>query len=254
MTSPAIPSPPKTAPSDTVTSNLVTSNTVTNDLVTSNLVTSDFVTSAFDIQGYPPLQQTSELAFAGRSNVGKSSLINALLRRQKLARTSNTPGCTQGINFYTLRHKDTTLCSLADLPGYGYARVSRKTSSQWQRLSWHYLEHRAPLRSVFLLLDSRRGIGEKDEAFMDMMDVWGVSCQLVLTKVDKISQAQLAKSVADITARATKHATVQTRLFPVSSRSRQGLEVLWARMTEYFTPHLETQPTQATHKAHNKTS
>ena len=124
-----------------------------------------------------------EVAFIGRSNVGKSSLINALVRQKDCARVSKTPGRTQQINFFTIADKIT----LVDLPGYGYAAISHSTRKAWDNLILHYLEKRQNLRRVFLLLDSRHGIKKNDEEIMQILDAAAVTYQILLTKIDKIS-------------------------------------------------------------------
>lgn len=130
-----------------------------------------------------------EVCFGGRSNVGKSSLLNALCRRRQLARTSNTPGRTQLIHFYALGEALT----LVDLPGYGYAKASREKVGNWTRLVRDYLAGRAPLRRALVLVDARRGIGRSDAEVMDLLDTAAVAYQVVLTKADKPRPGELAR-------------------------------------------------------------
>ena len=163
-----------------------------------------------------------EIAFAGRSNVGKSSLVNALTGRRTLARTSNTPGRTRQINFFSL---DTRLM-LVDLPGYGYAEASKIEVRRWSALLRSYLQTRAALRRVCLLIDSRHGIKEIDHPLMLMLDDAGVSYQIVLTKTDKLGANELAliaeRTRAEMTARAAAH----PELHLTSALKRQGIAAL----------------------------
>jgi len=142
------------------------------------------------------LPETShvEIAFAGRSNVGKSSLINALTNQKGLARTSNTPGRTQELNFFMLApQRGDGAAWLVDLPGYGYARESKDKIAAWNKLLNAYLRGRPNLRRVFMLVDSRHGLKANDLAMMDDLDVAAVSYQVVLTKIDKIKKGQLER-------------------------------------------------------------
>lgn len=157
-----------------------------------------------------------EVAFAGRSNVGKSSLLNALTGRKTLARTSNTPGRTQQINFFNLADR----LMLADLPGYGYAKVSKSLSREWNILLRTYLRGRAPLRRVCVLVDSRHGVKDNDREIMDMLDESAVNYMVVLTKADKIRKsaqaAVLEKTQAALAARAAAFP------FPLLTSSEKG--------------------------------
>ncbi len=173
-----------------------------------------------------PATVLPEIAFAGRSNVGKSSLINALTRRKGLARTSNTPGRTQEINFFDLDNR----LMVADLPGYGYARVSRSKVEEWTHVVRLYLKGRAQLRRVMLLIDSRHGLKSSDEDIMKMMDVAAVSYQIVLTKADKITKGALEKLVAAINDKAKLHTALHPEVIATSSRKGAGIDVLRARL------------------------
>ena len=137
-----------------------------------------------------------EVAFAGRSNVGKSSLINALTGRRALARTSQTPGRTQQINFFDLGGR----LMLVDLPGYGYAKAPKSTVAAWQRLVRQYLRGRSALRRICVLIDARHGFKEVDREFMDMLDEAAVAYQVVLTKVDQLRAGELPDLLATVAA------------------------------------------------------
>lgn len=151
-----------------------------------NFNTCEFVTSAVSVETLP-ISDLPEMAFIGRSNVGKSSLINALTNRKNLAKTSNTPGRTRQLNFFRVPEK----LMIVDLPGYGYAKVSKKEVKAWTRLIKDYLRGRRPLRRVFLLVDSRHGLKPSDLEFMELMADSAVSNQIVLTKIDKIKAGEL---------------------------------------------------------------
>ena len=148
----------------------------------------DFVLSVANLNQLPDGDRV-EVAFAGRSNVGKSSLINALFGQKKLAKTSSTPGRTQQLNYFNLDDK----LYLVDLPGYGFAKAPKDIVKNWQKLINSYLVGRATLRRVFLLIDSRHGIKKIDEEIMEMLDKAAVTYQIVLTKIDKISTKELEK-------------------------------------------------------------
>ncbi len=146
----------------------------------------EFIAGAASVEQIPSNIFMPEVAFAGRSNVGKSSLINALVGRKGCARVSKTPGRTQQINFFSIGKK----ISLVDLPGYGYAAVSKKTRTVWNDLIYTYLLGRQNLRRIFLLIDSRHGFKDSDKKIMDLLDDAAVVYQIVLTKIDKISNVQ----------------------------------------------------------------
>ncbi len=172
-----------------------------------------------------------EIAFAGRSNVGKSSLLNALVRQNTLARTSNTPGRTREINFFNLGEQ----MMLADLPGYGYARVSKAQVKQWTGLVDAYLKGRANLRRTCVLIDSRHGLKESDRGVMAMLDNAAQPYQVVLTKVDKVKAGYLEDLEGKITQEISKHPAAHPIIPKTSSRKGHGiaeLRALLATLTE----------------------
>ena len=169
-----------------------------------------------------PVDGLPEIAFAGRSNVGKSSLVNALTGRRMLARTSNTPGRTRQINFFDLGGR----LMLVDLPGYGYADAPKTAIKGWTGLVRRYLRTRAALRRVCLLLDSRHGIKEVDRPLMDMLDDSGVSYQIVLTKTDKAVAGELVRVVERITAELATHTAAYPEIHLTSALERRGIAEL----------------------------
>jgi GTP-binding protein len=173
-----------------------------------------------------PVGTLPEVAFAGRSNVGKSSLVNALTGRKTLARVSNTPGRTREINFFRLG--DTLM--LADLPGYGFARASKTESERWAGLIFEYLRGRPNLRRVILLIDSRRGLLTSDIELMTLLDRAAVSYQLVLTKTDKLKAAELAAVVSRVTAQSRKHGAAHPQTLATSAQSGAGIPELRAEL------------------------
>ena len=183
----------------------------------------EFVKGVVAMPGLP-LADRLEVCFAGRSNVGKSSLINALTNRKNLARASNTPGRTQEINFFALG--DTRY--LVDLPGYGYAEAPLAVVAKWQALLKSYLAGRANLRRVFVLVDSRHGIKDVDEEILKLMDRSAVAFQVVLTKVDKISLAEKAAVIEQVKGALGKHVAAYPEIIVTSSEKGEGIETLRA--------------------------
>ncbi|WP_422021954.1 ribosome biogenesis GTP-binding protein YihA/YsxC [Pyruvatibacter mobilis] len=177
-----------------------------------------------------PMGDRPEFAFAGRSNVGKSSLINALTGRKDLARTSNTPGRTQEINFFTLPENDPDGVYLVDLPGYGYARESKSKVRAWNSLITNYLAGRASLRRVFVLIDSRHGVKANDEEIFKLMDTAAVSYQVVLTKADKPKKGELEKVIESTEAVMRKHVAAHPHVLVTASRTGDGLKLVRAEI------------------------
>lgn len=177
-----------------------------------------------------PEPTVPEIAFAGRSNVGKSSLINALVNRNNLARASNTPGRTQELNFFDVG--EPALFRIVDMPGYGYAKAPIKTVQQWRYLINDYLRGRAVLKRVFVLIDSRHGIKEVDHEIMKMLDAAAISYRIVLTKTDKIKATDLAAVEADTMAKLRKHVAAYPDLSITSAEKRGGIDELRSAVLE----------------------
>jgi GTP-binding protein len=173
-----------------------------------------------------------EVAFAGRSNVGKSSLINALTGRRALARASNTPGRTRQLNFFDLAGRLT----LVDMPGYGYAQAGKQVKADWQGLMFDYLRGRPTLRRVVLLLDSRVEVKESDRAVMALLDRAAVAYQIVLTKADGVKPAALAAKQAEAEALARKHPAAYPLVLATSADKREGFERLRAELAAFAEP------------------
>ena len=183
-----------------------------------------FVKGAVALTGMPDGDRP-EIAFAGRSNVGKSSLINALCNRKNLARASNTPGRTQEINFFDLADGK---FYIADLPGYGFAEAPKKNVDVWSRLNLSYLRKRPSLRRVFLLIDARRGVGEVDRGIMEQLDSSAVQYQVVLTKSDKIKKAELVEVIEATKAALMQQPAAHPHVITTSSEKGLGLPELRA--------------------------
>jgi len=185
----------------------------------------EFVAGAASLDSLPAIA-VPEIAFAGRSNVGKSSLVNALTGRSTLARTSSKPGHTRQINFFDLAGR----LYLVDLPGYGFAQVSRSMKEAWQDLASAYLRGRPTLKRVCLLIDSRHGVKETDRETMKNLDKAAVSYQLVLTKCDRLGAAEVARAVAAAEAVARKHGAAHPEALPTSSETGFGIPELRAEV------------------------
>jgi GTP-binding protein len=177
-----------------------------------------------------PEPDVAEIAFAGRSNVGKSSLINALVNRNNLARASNTPGRTQELNFFEVG--DPAIFRIVDMPGYGYAKAPIATVKKWRHLINDYLRGRVVLKRVFLLIDSRHGIKEVDHEIMAMLDAAAISYRIVLTKTDKIKASELAAVEANTAEKLRKHVAAFPQLSVTSAEKRGGIDDLRVAVLE----------------------
>jgi GTP-binding protein len=184
-----------------------------------------FQLSAPKLEFLPPAD-LPEVAFAGRSNVGKSSLLNALTGRQGLARTSNTPGRTQELNLFLVG--DPPVLRLVDMPGYGYAEAPKDMVRQWAHLIGDYLRGRPTLKRVLVLVDCRHGLKPVDREIMQLLDKAAVSYQLVLTKSDKVKPTALAATLAAVSDEARKHPAAHPVLVGTSSETKEGIAELRA--------------------------
>jgi GTP-binding protein len=182
-----------------------------------------FIWAASSLQSLPPMDKI-EIAFAGRSNVGKSSLVNALTGRNTLARTSHTPGRTQQLNFFDINDR----FKLVDMPGYGYAAVAKEKVQAWTKLIHDYLRGRASLARVYVLIDARHGIKPVDEAVLETLDKAAVSYQVVLTKADELKKGELEIRMTDTAARIAKRPAAHPDILPTSSRTGDGIPALRA--------------------------
>lgn len=182
-----------------------------------------FMWAAASIEALPPMNGL-EIAFAGRSNAGKSSLINAVTGRKALARTSHTPGRTQEIIFF----QGPDQLRLADMPGYGYAEAPKAKVKAWTALIHAYLQGRANLARVYVLIDSRHGIKESDKPALDLLRTAAVSHQIVLTKCDQLSAKALSDRIADVSAQIAKSAAAFPEVLATSSREATGIAELRA--------------------------
>ena len=187
-----------------------------------------FVAGAARQEALPP-GRLPEIAFAGRSNVGKSSLVNALTGRRTLARVSSRPGHTRQINFFDLGG----CLFLVDLPGYGFAQVSRSMKEAWQDLAAAYLRGRPTLKRVCLLIDARHGVREADRDTMKNLDKAAVSYQLVLTKCDQLKAADVPRAIAAAEAVARKHGAAHPEVLPTSSETGFGIAELRAEIAAH---------------------
>ncbi|MBV1868270.1 MAG: ribosome biogenesis GTP-binding protein YihA/YsxC [Marinosulfonomonas sp.] len=182
----------------------------------------EFLKGVVAMDGLPPADRL-EVCFAGRSNVGKSTLINALTGRKGLARASNTPGRTQEINYFTCADQ-----YLVDLPGYGFANAPMKVVEKWQRLLKSYLSGRQTLRRAFVLIDARHGAKKVDEEIFSLLDSAAVTFQVVLTKIDKVKAADRERNLAQVRASLSKHPAAFPELVTTSSQKGDGIDTLRA--------------------------
>lgn len=187
-----------------------------------------FVAGASDAEALPT-ETLPEIAFIGRSNVGKSSLVNALTGRRTLARISDTPGRTRQINFFDLGGR----LMLVDLPGYGYAAASKTAIVAWTALVRHYLRGRSSLRRACLLIDARHGIKDADRPLMQLCDDAALSYQVVLTKADKLRPAELAATAESVAAELARHGAAHPEIHLTSARSGHGIAALRASLAAF---------------------
>ena len=191
----------------------------------------DFIAAAQNLPALPPIS-LPEIAFAGRSNVGKSSLVNALTGRTTLARTSQTPGRTRQLIFFSLANR----LQLVDLPGYGYAKAAKTDIKAWTKLTRKFLVGRQSLQRMLLLIDSRRGIGPADKEMMKLMDESAVSWAVVLTKTDKLKPTQ-AQQIYDKTQQEiSRHVAAFPHVWTTSSQTGAGIAELRAHLASLSLP------------------
>ena len=197
--------------------------------VSARVLEASYIATAQDITGLPPAA-FAEVAFAGRSNVGKSSLINMVVERRKLVRTSSTPGATRGISIFRVEIKDAdgerATIDLVDLPGYGYAKRSKDERKSWGPMIEGFLEQRVGLRGVVLLVDARRGLDDDDVQLVEYLAHIDRPCVIVATKFDKLSKSERGPTIAKL--------TKQAGITPIaaSAETREGREVLLARVLD----------------------
>ena len=185
----------------------------------------DFVWGAKEPGNLPP-GRLPEVAFVGRSNVGKSSLVNALTGRRTLARVSQTPGATRQLNFFDLGGR----LMLADLPGYGFAKVSKAEAAAWQELIFSYLRGRACLRRALVLIDARRGIMETDNQVLELLNQAAVSTLIVLTKFDQLAKDEREAVLAATAAAARRHTVALEQIIATSAETGEGIPALRAHL------------------------
>ena len=192
-----------------------------------------FIAAANNTNALPPTSYP-EVCFAGRSNVGKSSLLNALTGRKMLARTSRTPGRTRQLIFFNLASR----LQLVDLPGYGYAVASKREIESWTKLTNKFLAGRPTLQRVFLLIDSRRGIGSLDEKIMNLLDMAAISWAVILTKSDKLKSNQINQVFEETSSSISLHVAAYPKVFVTSSETKVGIANIRAHIAEFTTPEI----------------
>lgn len=191
----------------------------------------EFIAGAATIDSLPPAAYP-EIAFIGRSNVGKSSLVNALVGQKALARTSQNPGHTKQLNFFQLGDR----LVLVDMPGYGYAKVSKEKKGEWDMLIRSYLMGRAPLKRACLLIDARRGVMPPDEEFMTLLDETAVSFQIILTKIDALTPKDLSVLLQNLGKTLQSHVAAHPQAIATSSLNKQGIEALQDELAFFALP------------------
>ncbi|MEM9331294.1 MAG: ribosome biogenesis GTP-binding protein YihA/YsxC [Pseudomonadota bacterium] len=192
----------------------------------------EFVLGVPSMKFLPP-EGPVEISFAGRSNVGKSSLINTLVNQNSLARTSNTPGRTQELNYFVPANSgEQPDIAIVDMPGYGYAKAPKTQVASWTKLVFSYLRGRSTLRRVFVLIDSRHGIKKNDEEVLDLLDTAAVSYQIVLTKIDKIKKSEISKVESATQQLIAKRAAAYPNIILTSSEKGEGIAHLRAAIAE----------------------
>ena len=188
----------------------------------------DFVKGVVSLDGFPP-DDRPEVCFAGRSNVGKSSLLNAITQRKSLARTSNTPGRTQQINYFSVSNK----LYIVDLPGYGYAKAPLHEVKKWQKLVFSYMSGRRNLKRIFLLIDIRHGIKSNDIEIMNLLDEAAVNYQIIFTKCDKIKGQTLENFVMDYTKSLDPQIAVYPEVIISSAQQKKGIEIIRSEIEKF---------------------
>ena len=191
-----------------------------------------FMLSAVSLETLPAAR-LPEICFAGRSNVGKSSLINAVTNRKGIARASNTPGRTRELNYFNVDER----LYIVDLPGYGYAKASKSDIARWTKLTRQFLFGRASLRRVFLLIDSRHGLKKSDTELMSVLDETAVTYQIILTKTDKLKKGEMDKVLAKTQKAISKRPAAFPNIINTSSETKKGLDLLRAEIATLALPY-----------------